>query len=66
MERLKLYLKESYNELVNKVTWPTWNNLQQTSVVVLITSGILALIIFFMDLASKGLINELIYKHFAS
>jgi len=66
MERLKLYLKESYNELVNKVTWPTWTNLQQTSVVVLVTSIILSLIIFIMDLASKGIINELIYKHFAS
>ena len=24
MEKLKLYLKESYHELVDKVTWPTW------------------------------------------
>ncbi|MDR0414270.1 MAG: preprotein translocase subunit SecE [Prevotellaceae bacterium] len=43
------YIKESYNELVNKVTWPTWSSLQGSAALVMITSLIFALIIFAMD-----------------
>jgi preprotein translocase subunit SecE len=60
MERITLYIKESYNELVNKVTWPSWANLYSSTVVVLVASVILALIIFVMDVASKGVV-DLIY-----
>lgn len=60
-EQIKIYVKESYDELVHKVTWPTWPNLQSTTIVVLIATMILAIIIFMMDLVSKqGL--ELIYR----
>jgi len=57
MERLKLYFKESYNELVHKVTWPTWSNLQQSTIVVLVASIILALIIALMDVISNGVLK---------
>jgi preprotein translocase subunit SecE len=43
------YIEESYNELVHKVTWPTWEQLQSSSIVVLVASVIFALIIFVMD-----------------
>lgn len=59
MERLKLYIKESYNELVNKVTWPTWPNLLSSTRVVLVASIILSLIIFIMDVISKGLLDRI-------
>ncbi len=62
MEQLKLYVKESYNELINKVTWPSWAMLQQTTVVVLVASLLLALLIFIMDAASKLILNNLIYQ----
>ena len=58
MERIKLYIKESYNELVNKVTWPSWGNLQSSTVVVVIASLILALVIFLMDVISKGILDQ--------
>jgi preprotein translocase subunit SecE len=61
MERLKLYVLESYNELVTKVTWPTWANLQSSTVVVVVASIILALIIFVMDAISNGVLEQ-IYK----
>ena len=57
MDRIQLYLKESYNELVNKVTWPTWPKLLQDSRLVLIASLILSLIIFLMDMAAQGLLG---------
>lgn len=60
MDRIQLYLKESYNELVNKVTWPTWSKLLQDSRLVLVASLILSLIIFLMDMAAQGVLG-LIY-----
>ena len=42
-------VKESYNELVHKVSWPTRKELAQSAVVVLIASIILALIVWLMD-----------------
>ena len=62
MESIKLYVQESYNELMTKVTWPTWPNLQQTTVVVLVGLGIFTLLVFIMDAISKGILNEFIYK----
>lgn len=61
MEQIRLYIKESYNELVNKVTWPTWANLQSSTILVLVASLILALLIFLMDLVSKGML-DIIYN----
>ncbi|MDR1021910.1 MAG: preprotein translocase subunit SecE [Prevotellaceae bacterium] len=43
------YIKESYNELVNKVTWPTWSSLQASAALVMVASLIFALVIFAMD-----------------
>jgi preprotein translocase subunit SecE len=61
MEKLKLYILESYNELVTKVTWPTWANLQSSTVVVVVASILLALVIFVMDAISNGVLEQ-IYK----
>jgi preprotein translocase subunit SecE len=47
--KIGTYFKESYNELMHKVTWPTWNELQASATLVLITSVILALVIWAMD-----------------
>jgi preprotein translocase subunit SecE len=60
MEKLKLYVQESYNELLTKVTWPTWPNLQSTTLVVLAGLAIFTLIVFLMDAISKATLN-LIY-----
>jgi preprotein translocase subunit SecE len=57
MERLVLSIKESYNELVNKVTWPTWANLQQSTILVLIASLIFALLVFLIDTVSSQVVN---------
>ncbi|GJM33827.1 MAG: protein translocase subunit SecE [Saprospiraceae bacterium] len=61
MEKIKLYIKESYNELINKVTWPTWSDLQNTTVVVIVASLIMAMIIFGMD-AISNLVTDFIYS----
>ena len=45
------YIKESYIELTQKVTWPTWKELQSSAILVLIAAVIIALLIFGMDQA---------------
>jgi preprotein translocase subunit SecE len=59
MDKLTLYLRESYHELVKNVSWPTAAQLQESTIVVLVTAGILALIIFLMDGMSKIFFNYL-------
>ena len=35
MNKFTAYLKDSYKELVHKVTWPNWDQLQQSTMIVL-------------------------------
>lgn len=49
MKKIVRYVRESYDELVHKVTWPTWAELQNSAVVVSIASLVIALIVFVMD-----------------
>jgi len=58
MNDIVLYIKESYNELIHKVTWPSWPNLTSSSVLVVVASTILALLIFLMDSVSKGVLTR--------
>ena len=43
------YVKECYTELVEKVSWPTWKELQSSAIVVSIASLIIALVVYLMD-----------------
>jgi len=43
------YIKESYIELVEKVTWPTWRELQSSAVLVLVATIIISMMVFGMD-----------------
>ena len=62
MGKVKFYIQETYNELLYKVTWPSWDELQNSSVVVLIASLIIALIILALDQLSKFIMVEGIYN----
>ncbi len=55
------FIKDSYVEMSQKVTWPTWAQLQNSAVVVLVASIIIALVIFAMDKASSNML-ELFYN----
>ena len=59
--KIKTYIKEAHNELVHKVTWPTWAELQNSAIVVMIASFIFALVIFAMDLVFRNAM-EITYK----
>jgi preprotein translocase subunit SecE len=49
VSNITTYIKESYDELVHKVTWPTWKELQNSALLVLVASLIFAFVIFFID-----------------
>ena len=49
MRKFINYLKESYAELTKKVSWPTWDKLQNSAIVVMVASAIVALVVFAID-----------------
>ncbi len=61
MSKYVNYLKDSYKELADKVTWPDWAQLQQSTMIVLVATIIITLIVWFMDFLAGGGLNFL-YK----
>jgi preprotein translocase subunit SecE len=58
MKKIKLYIKESYDELMHKVSWPTWSELQNSAIVVSIASLIIALAVYLMDITFSTLLKQ--------
>ena len=56
-KKLSISFKESYNELIYKVSWPTMSELSNSAVVVMFASLIIALIVFGMDFAFENLMR---------
>ncbi|MEQ8908450.1 MAG: preprotein translocase subunit SecE [Vicingaceae bacterium] len=63
MSKIRTYIEESSNELLHKVSWPTWPELQSSGIVVMIASVIISLIIFLMD-STFSRVMEYIYSLF--
>ncbi|MBU2651853.1 MAG: preprotein translocase subunit SecE [Bacteroidetes bacterium] len=65
MAKLKIqaYIKDSYDELIHKVSWPSWSELQSSAIVVSIASLIIALIVYLMDISFQTLLEQF-YKLF--
>lgn len=55
--KLKAYFEEAYSELVHKVSWPTWKELQNSTFIVMVASLIIALIVSVMDLSFENIMN---------
>lgn len=63
MNKIGLYIKDSYNELLHKVTWPTWEELQQSTMIVLVATIIITAIVALMDFLSNGVL-QFVYSLF--
>ncbi|MBP6429088.1 MAG: preprotein translocase subunit SecE [Bacteroidales bacterium] len=61
MSKIINYVKDSYDELMYKVSWPTMAELQNSTIVVFVASLIIAMIIFIMDI-SCGVHPTLFWK----
>jgi preprotein translocase subunit SecE len=54
MNKITSYFKESYRELTEKVSWPTWQQLQQTTMIVLGATLFITMVVFVMDFVLAG------------
>lgn len=63
MNKISTYFKESYQELVEKVTWPTWMQLQQSTLIVLVATALITVMVLLMDTGSNQLL-KLVYGLF--
>lgn len=57
MKKLFANIKESYNELVHKVSWPTKAELSNSAIVVLIASIIISLVVLAMDFSFESVMR---------
>jgi preprotein translocase subunit SecE len=61
MNKFPLYVKESYKELTEKVTWPNWTQLQQSTMIVLVATLVITALVSLIDVLASGGLN-FIYK----
>ena len=61
MNGLRTWLAEVYDEMMHKVSWPTRDELQESTVIVLVAAVILSVCIGVIDLATHLVLN-FIYK----
>jgi len=59
MAKVGNYIQEAYDELVHKVSWPTWDELQQTTIIVLVGLIIATIVIFGMDFGAEKVLTFL-------
>jgi preprotein translocase subunit SecE len=57
MNKVTNYFSESWKEMLEKVTWPTWSELQQSTVIVLGATLAITAIVWVMDFASQFLLK---------
>ena len=62
-QKVANYCKESYDELVHKVSWSTRKELSSSAVVVLYASLLIALVVFLMDSVFQFVMEDIIYPH---
>ncbi len=55
MSKVVNYIRSAYDELVYKVTWPNWEQLQKYTVLVLVGIIIFTILIYVMDIISNSI-----------
>ena len=54
MNKFSVFVRDSYKEMVEKVTWPKWDQLQQSTMIVLGATLFITGLVFVMDLVAKN------------
>lgn len=57
MKKVKNYIVASYDELVHKVSWPTWEELQDSTILVLVSSIIFSVAVALTDFGLQKVLN---------
>jgi preprotein translocase subunit SecE len=63
MEKFNGFIRESYQELMTKVSWPTWDELQNSAIIVSVAALLIGVIVLMMD-AGSNLMMSYYYKAF--
>jgi len=63
MKKIEAYFRDSYKELTEKVTWPTWEQLQQSTMIVLVATLLITGIVWLMDFGSNSIL-QFVYSLF--
>ncbi|MES2882903.1 MAG: preprotein translocase subunit SecE [Bacteroidota bacterium] len=61
MNKVSNYFRDSFKELTEKVTWPNWTQLQQSTMIVLVATLVITAIVAAMDFVAAGGL-QMIYK----
>ena len=61
--KISNYFRDSYQELTQNVTWPTWLQLQQSTAIVLVATILITLMVLLMDFSGSQLL-KLVYSLF--
>ncbi len=54
MNKFSAYVRDSYKELVEKVSWPNWDELQQSTMIVLGATLFITGLVWVMDFIANG------------
>ena len=57
MNKISAYIRDSYKEMGEKVTWPNWEQLQQSTMIVLVATLFITAIVGVMDLGINGVLK---------
>ena len=63
MNKLSAYIRDSYKEMGEKVTWPNWEQLQQSTMIVLAATILITAMVWVMDLGVNNIL-KFIYSLF--
>ena len=61
MNKIGAYFRDSYKELMEKVTWPTWSQLQQSTMIVLGATLVITAFVWVVDFGASGILKQ-VYK----
>jgi preprotein translocase subunit SecE len=54
MNKFSAFVRESYTEMMEKVTWPKWDQLQQSTMIVLGSTLFITALVALMDFLANG------------
>jgi len=58
MKKIISYIKEAYNELVHKVSWPSRQELSSSTVIVMVASLIMAAVVWLIDSSFQWIVSH--------
>lgn len=59
MNKITTYFRDSYKELLEKVSWPTWAQLQQSTMIVLAATLVITGMVWVMDFAAGNVFKQI-------